>query len=205
MSLSPRPSPSARPATPAKKATSAPRVPPMATSSGPSTGEPWRTFSARSVAPASEEPPPRPAPAGISFLSWTRSPHLRPVLASNRRIARVTRFSSIGPTSAPSTLSSREEPSTASRVRASHRPTAWKRVSSRWKPSGVRSRIRRKRFTFAGASTVTLVPTAGANGASVTSPAPAPPLPPPPPRTSALPPERSRRPARTTARGSSRG
>jgi hypothetical protein len=47
-----------------------------------------------SVAAASDEPPPSPAPEGISFMSAIDAPPERPAAATSARTARTTKFDS---------------------------------------------------------------------------------------------------------------
>src|SRR5499427_2354062 len=106
----------------------------------------------RNAAAASADPPPSPAPDGSRLVSAKR-PSARPsIRPASSRTARNTRFSVSGPATAaigPATLSSSGAP--GQKVRRSPNDANATRLSSSWKPSARRPRIRRVRLIFAGA------------------------------------------------------
>jgi hypothetical protein len=72
--------------------------------------------SARSTAPASLDPPPRPAAMGTRFRMWTNAAGSRPAAAANARTARLARSSPGGaPTSGAIRTSSRRCSATRTR------------------------------------------------------------------------------------------
>ena len=78
-------------------------------------GSPARWFNARSVAAASELPPPNPAATGIRLISLIRAPPC-PTSSKKRPAARTTRFFSSGPVSSPPSTSN----STPSAAHSTH-------------------------------------------------------------------------------------
>src|ERR1700719_681662 len=106
----------------------------------------------RSAAAASADPPPSPAPEGTRLVSAKR-PSLRPsIRPASARTARNTRLSVSGPAPAaigPDTLRSSGAP--GQNVKRSPNGANATRLSSSWRPSARRPRMRSVRLTLAGA------------------------------------------------------
>ena len=115
-----------------KNGTSLPSSMAICRSAARSNGSPWSTLRARSVAAASELPPPRPAAAGMRFTRRMATAGASPSRAWKRWAARTARLRSGGPMSAePSTVSATPGASRRT-VTSSASETAQKSDSSEW-------------------------------------------------------------------------
>ena len=144
------PMPSTKPVRPKmKKGTSAPSLSPSSIRALRERPSPKSLLRPMRTVAASELPPPMPAPAGMRFSTWMRTPLLTSKVSMSRRAARTQRSFSTLPITSP--VRSTTGSSSLKRSIVSCRSMSVKTDSSRCLPSGRRPTTCRKRLSLAGA------------------------------------------------------
>jgi hypothetical protein len=140
---------------PTKYGTSLPRIAPISINCVGVRLSFQSSFSPTSVAAASLDPPPRPAPMGMVFSRWMRAPGHAPVTRRSAPAAFITRL--VGPQSSlgSSQVSVSVSLPASVKVRVSHRSSDCMTVEISWKPSSRLPRISRNQLILAGACRTT--------------------------------------------------
>src|SRR5262245_2810213 len=138
-----------------KNGTSAPSLSASARSRSAGTAPGRSAASPRRTAPASLEPPPSPPGVGTRFTRRIATPTRRAPAARNPAAARTARFvASAGtPACSPERVRATPGSSRSDSPTSSPRSIGRNRLSISWYPSGRRRRMRRPKFTLAGAKT----------------------------------------------------